>query len=86
MAADAANLVKQTLKLQPMVAIRPWFNYKSNRGMSRRRDLIDWVGGFPFEFAKYDVLEAYLAARGFFLTKGKRASSLGCHELVFERG
>ena len=48
-------------------------------------DMIDWIEGFPFEFATYDVLQNYLEARGFELMNGKRASSLSCHEMVFQR-
>jgi 2-polyprenyl-6-hydroxyphenyl methylase/3-demethylubiquinone-9 3-methyltransferase len=54
--------------------------------MNVLRDMIDWIGGFPFEFATYDVLESYMSARGFELVRGNRASSLGCHEMVFRRG
>ncbi len=28
-----------------------WRNYKSIRGMSKWYDLVDWVGGYPFEVA-----------------------------------
>lgn len=68
-----------------MTAIRPLLDYKRNRGMSVMYDLIDWMGGFPFEFARYEVLEGYIRARGFELIKGNQATSLGCHEMVFVR-
>lgn len=75
-------LLKYTIKLQPMTVISPWLNYKKSRGMSIWHDNIDWMGGFPFEFARYDVLNEYMNSRGFTLDRGKEASSLGCHELV----
>lgn len=85
--AEAVNIIKYTIRLQPMTAIRPLLNYrKDRRGMNVLRDMIDWIGGFPFEFATYDVLESYMSARGFELVRGNRASSLGCHEMVFRRG
>lgn len=85
--AEAVNILKYTIRLQPMTAIRPLLNYrKDRRGMNVLRDMIDWIGGFPFEFATYDVLESYMSARGFELVRGSRASSLGCHEMVFRRG
>ena len=28
-----------------------WTQYRSSRGMSRWHDLVDWVGGYPFEVA-----------------------------------
>lgn len=77
------NIAKYTIKLKPMQAIAPLINYKKNRGMSLQRDLIDWIGGFPFEFVKYDVLRDYMQSRGFEMVNSKPASSLGCHEMVF---
>ncbi len=79
------NIVSYTLKFKPMLAISPLLKYKARRGMSVKYDLIDWIGGFPFEFARYDVLEQFLSLRGFVLEKGKKAMSLGCHEMVFKR-
>ena len=73
------------LKLKPMVAIRPLLEYKRKRGMSVMHDLIDWMGGFPYEFARYEVLEQYLGSRGFALVRGTAATSLGCHEMVFQK-
>jgi 2-polyprenyl-6-hydroxyphenyl methylase/3-demethylubiquinone-9 3-methyltransferase len=77
------NILKYTLKLKPMIAIRPLFQYKKNRGMSLVHDLMDWIGGFPYEFASYNVLQSYMSARGLELVRGKRGSSLGSHEMVF---
>lgn len=85
MLVNSINILKYTLKLKPMDAIRPLLNYKKDRGMSMLHDLIDWIGGFPFEFSDYDILQQYLEARGFELLKGIQASSLGCHELVVKR-
>jgi 2-polyprenyl-6-hydroxyphenyl methylase/3-demethylubiquinone-9 3-methyltransferase len=53
--------------------------------MSVLHDLIDWMGGFPYEFATYDLLVNYMELRGFELQKGCPNTSLGCHELVFKR-
>ena len=78
-----ANIFRYTLKMKPMIAIRPLLNYRRKRGMSLHHDLIDWIGGFPYEFAQYKVLNEFLRARGFDLMHGVEASSLGCHEMVF---
>ena len=53
--------------------------------MSLWHDLIDWMGGFPYEFSPYEVLARYLNSRGFELVNGRTATSLGCHEMVFRR-
>lgn len=78
-------LLKFTFLLKPMTIINQWMNYKKYRGMSIFYDMIDWVGGYPFEFAKYDILVAYLQSRGFTLKKGIKSDSLGCHQMVFNR-
>ncbi|MDB9317345.1 class I SAM-dependent methyltransferase [Nodularia spumigena] len=81
----ALVLLKYTLKLQLMIAIEKWLNYKKNRGMSMMHDMIDWMGGFPYEFARFDVLVDYFQIRGFEMIQGKETTKLGCHELVLQR-
>lgn len=57
-----------------------------DRGMSRWYDLVDWVGGYPFEVATSDALVEFLTARGFQLEKLRTVGGkLGCNELVFRR-
>ncbi|MEB3220986.1 MAG: class I SAM-dependent methyltransferase [Candidatus Sericytochromatia bacterium] len=58
---------------------------RRGRGMRLWHDLVDWIGGFPYEFARFEVLQAYTEARGFEFIQGKAESSLGCHELVLRR-
>lgn len=82
--AQLLNVIKYTLKLKPMAAIAPLLNYKKKRGMSISHDLVDWIGGFPYEYATYEVLKDYMQARHFELVQGRRATSLGCHEMVFK--
>ena len=79
------NSVKYTLMLRPKSAISLWLHKKPRRGMSRRYDILDWMGGFPFEYAKYNVLVDYLKARGFSLLRGNQNNGPGCHELVLDR-
>ncbi len=75
-----------TLRGRPGDYVRSWTQYKSGRGMSRWHDLIDWVGGHPFEVATPEqVFEAHRAA-GFDLERLKTcAGGLGCNEFVFRR-
>lgn len=55
------------------------------RGMSRRHDLVDWVGGYPFEVARPEAVFSFLRARGFELRHLKTcAGGIGCNEFVFE--
>lgn len=81
--SNALNIMRYTLKLKPMTAIRPLLEYKKRRGMSVLHDMIDWVGGFPYEFARFEVLSTFVEVRGFELVRGTRATSQGCHQLVF---
>lgn len=78
-------LLKYTVKLKPMIVLGPIFHYKQKRGMSMLSDITDWYGGFPYEFSTYEYLVDYIQRRGFMLQKSSKASSLGCHELVFKR-
>lgn len=81
--AHALNILKYALKLKPMEAIAPLIHHRKKRGMSLTHDLVDWLGGFPYEFVRYEVLSDYMRSHGFEFLQGKRATSLGCHEMVF---
>ncbi len=76
------NIVRYTFKLKPLTAIRALVNHRSERGMSVRYDMLDWLGGFPFEFARIDVLKGYFQSRGLEVIGVREATSLGCHEIV----
>jgi SAM-dependent methyltransferase len=76
--------LKQAIRLQPITVFSNLFKAPP-RGMSIKYDMLDWIGGFPFEFATFETLEAYFRARGFMVQNAKRCASLGCHELVFQR-
>jgi 2-polyprenyl-6-hydroxyphenyl methylase/3-demethylubiquinone-9 3-methyltransferase len=70
------------------VPLRTWRSYAtSRRGMSLWRDVIDWVGGFPFEVAKPEAVFEFCHQRHFnlerLITKG---GGIGCNEFVFRRG
>ena len=74
----------ETLRLHPG---RAWREYATtSRGMSPWRDVVDWVGGLPFEVARPDEVVAYCARRGFeprsVTTQGR---GHGCNEFVFRR-
>jgi 2-polyprenyl-3-methyl-5-hydroxy-6-metoxy-1,4-benzoquinol methylase len=72
---------------QPLVRAVRWFQGEQParaRGMSVRHDLIDWVGGYPFEVAKPETVFGFLRERGFELRHLKTcAGGLGCNEYVF---
>jgi SAM-dependent methyltransferase len=56
------------------------------RGMSARHDLIDWVGGYPFEVASPEQVFRRIHPLGFELRHLKTcAGGLGCNEYVFRQ-
>lgn len=58
----------------------------STRGMSYWHDLLDWIGGFPFEVASPEAIFGFYRARGFRLDYLKTcAGGMGCNEFVFSR-
>ena len=62
-----------------------WAGYKRERGMSRWHDLLDWVGGYPFEVASVESIDRYCSDRGFALEKVIRTSRLGCNQFSFRK-
>jgi 2-polyprenyl-3-methyl-5-hydroxy-6-metoxy-1,4-benzoquinol methylase len=77
--------IKYAFKLRPMEALRPLLADRRERGMSAKYDRLDWIGGFPFEFATVEVLTRYLEARGFTVVRVVRNTSNGCNEFVAKR-
>ncbi len=63
-----------------------WNNYEVERGMSPWHDVVDWIGGFPFEVAKPEEIFDYCRKQNFELVKMKTCTEgLGCNEFVFTR-
>ncbi len=70
---------------EPVGYFTHWANYRNARGMNRWHDIIDWVGGFPYEVAGPSKLFEFYKARGFRLIKMKCDNvGLGCNELIFQ--
>jgi 2-polyprenyl-3-methyl-5-hydroxy-6-metoxy-1,4-benzoquinol methylase len=64
-----------------------WKNpLKRRRGMRYYNDIVDWVGGYPYEYASIDEVVTFFEARGF---KSRAVNETrgftGCNEFVFER-
>ena len=56
------------------------------RGMSLWHDMIDWLGGYPFEVAKPEAVFRFFRDRGFTLEELKTCGvRMGCNEFVFRR-
>ena len=59
--------------------VRRYTDYYRKRGMSKFHDMVDWLGGYPYEFAKTAEVIRFVEARGFTLQK------LRNNEYVFRR-
>ncbi len=83
---EAKKLLSSLITLKPQEYIHSWTRYKNGRGMNRWHDIIDWVGGFPYEVATPDEIFEFYKKRGFSLTKIKTGGvGLGCSEFVFAK-
>ncbi len=72
---------------------------KRERGMSIYYDVVDWLGGYPYEFATFDEARQMVEALGFKLIKGPTQLpseakgwmskfsfyATGCNEFVFQK-
>jgi 2-polyprenyl-6-hydroxyphenyl methylase/3-demethylubiquinone-9 3-methyltransferase len=65
--------------------IRELTSPSSGRGMSWLHDVIDWVGGYPYEYASVKDITDFYRRDGFEPVKIRENSSYGCHQLVFKR-
>ncbi len=71
------------LKRRPFAT---WKTYVKNRGMSPWRDVVDWVGGYPFEVAKPEEVFDFFHDRGYILDRLKtEGKGLGCNQFVFQK-
>jgi 2-polyprenyl-6-hydroxyphenyl methylase/3-demethylubiquinone-9 3-methyltransferase len=55
------------------------------RGMSAWHDLVDWVGGYPFEVAKPEQILDFYRERGFVLQRLRTDGGSGCNEYVLQK-
>jgi len=69
---------------QNPLPLADWRGRSQDRGMSVWHDLIDWVGGYPFEVAKPEAVFEFLRSRGFQLDGlSTCAGGHGCNEFCF---
>ena len=84
--AEMKAIVRSLLTLSPGSYIRSWTQYDLRRGMNRWYDMVDWVGGYPYEVATPDQIFDFYKSRGFVLTKLLCGGvGLGCNEFVFQK-
>lgn len=60
--------------------------FAMTRGMDFYYNVVDWVGGYPYEYASIDEMTKYLSGKGFTLVKAVPARvPTGCNEFVFKK-
>lgn len=60
-------------------------SYQSVRGMSWWHDVLDWLGGYPYEFASVERMLNLLGEQGFGCFRIKVRETIGCTEYLFSR-
>lgn len=83
---ETRDFLIRLVRRQNPLPFADWAKKKKTRGMSVWHDLVDWVGGYPFEVARPEEVFDFFRARGFALTRLKtELCGHGCNEYVFER-
>jgi len=83
---EAKSLLRALATFRLGGYVRSWTQPLPERGMSRWRDVIDWVGGYPYEVAKPEEIFDFYRARGLTLMKMQcGGAGLGCNQFVFEK-
>lgn len=60
--------------------------FQKKRGMNFYYDIIDWLGGYPYEYASKDKMVDFVDKYGFKLIKFNKAGvPTGCNEFVFKK-
>jgi 2-polyprenyl-3-methyl-5-hydroxy-6-metoxy-1,4-benzoquinol methylase len=81
---EIKRFLRGLAKGKPGENFREWKEYGEKRGMNLWYDIIDWVGGYPYEVATPDEIFEFYKARGYTLTKMQCGGvGLGCNEFVF---
>jgi 2-polyprenyl-6-hydroxyphenyl methylase/3-demethylubiquinone-9 3-methyltransferase len=77
------SMVRDLMRGKPAAS---WREVQQMRGMHPWRDVVDWVGGLPFEVATPEAIFDFCRSRGFVLDRLKTCGGgLGCNEFVFHR-
>ncbi len=76
------NFLKLVLRFKN--PFRVMNEYKKKRGMNWRTDLIDWLGGFPYEYASpQEIFKIYHDKYGMELKNIKTTNYIGCNQFLF---
>ncbi len=84
------NLVRAwgLTSLIDLISLRPfhsWRTYARERGMSPWWDVIDWIGGWPYEVATPEEVFHFCRRHGYSLQNFQLSQGLGCNQFVFRK-
>lgn len=67
-------------------AFQTWTRYRQHRGMSAWVNVVDWVGGYPFEVASAEAVIEFVGGQGFSPLDARLCHpGHGCNEFLFRR-
>ena len=61
------------------------WNERKTRGMDTYHDIVDWLGGLPYEVASEDEIVQFCAKQGLILKRIKVFREGGCSIYVFRK-
>ncbi len=75
----------------PIIFVAKWLAtfknpLKMRRGMDFMHNIVDWVGGYPYEYASMDEMIRFLNGLGFEVLEARPANTpIGCNEFICKR-
>lgn len=84
-AGESLMLMRELRAGRPDRWLRRWTHERPARGMNRYRDWIDWIGGFPYEYASVPETLSRLGANGLTARRVIDNGGTGCNEFVMVR-
>lgn len=83
---EVRGAIGRLVRMENPLPFETWRQNSSARGMSVWHDLVDWVGGYPFQVAKPEDVFDFCRARGLQLSRLVTCGGgHGCNQFVFVR-
>ena len=81
---ELRQMLIRLVRLQNPLPFADWTRLTRQRGMSPWHDLVDWVGGYPFEAARPEEVFQFWHSRGYVLESlMTQGGGHGCNEFTF---
>jgi 2-polyprenyl-6-hydroxyphenyl methylase/3-demethylubiquinone-9 3-methyltransferase len=82
--SELKQMLIRLVRLKNPLPFADWAALSKQRGMSPWHDLVDWVGGYPFEAARPEVVFGFWRERGYELrVMTTQGAGHGCNEFTF---